>query len=219
MLSKNIIGLSMAGVLMAGTAMAQTTATAVTDLNLRAGPGPNYVILDVIAEKDDATVDGCLADANWCKVTYNGTSGWAYGDYLSVTQSGEVIALYPNRETVEVSTVTYENDQQADAALTLGAMGAAAGALIVGGPLAIAAGAAAGMIGGAAIEPDTTVVTYVTENPVEPVFVNGEVVVGAGIPETVTLYPVPDADYQYVNLNGQYVFVRPEDRRIVYIQR
>ncbi len=219
MLSKKLVGLSMAGVLMAGTAMAQTTATAWTDLNLRAGPGANYVIQDVIAANDEVTVNGCLAEANWCKVNYNGAEGWAYGDYLTVPVEGEVVALYPNREVVEVQTVTYENENQGEAALTLGAMGAAAGALIVGGPVAVAAGAALGIVGGAAVEPDQTVITYVTQNPVEPVFVNGEVVVGAGVPDAVTLYPVPDADLQYVNLNGQYVFVEPEDRRIVYIRR
>ncbi len=218
-MSKKVVGLSLAGMMLASTALAETTATASTDLNLRAGPGPNYKIVDVIAANDATMVEGCLAESNWCKVDYNGTAGWAYGDYLTVQNNGEVVALYPNREVVEVSTVTYENDDEAEAALTLGAMGAAAGALIVGGPAAIAAGAALGMAGGAAIEPDTTVTTYISSNPVEPVFVNGEVVVGAGIPDTVTLYDVPESEYRYVNLNGQYVLVEPEDRRIVYIQR
>lgn len=219
MSSKKLMGLSMAGILMASSALAQTTATAATDLNLRAGPGANYKILDVIDANADATVEGCLAEANWCKVTYNGTEGWAYGDYLTIPVEGDIVALYPNRQVVKVNTITYENDDQAEAALTLGAMGAAAGALIVGGPAAIAAGAALGMLGGAAVEPDTTVVTYMVENPVDPIFVEGEVVVGATIPETVTLYEVPESEYRYVNLNGQYVLVEPADRTIVYIQR
>lgn len=219
MLSKTLTGLSMASILVASSVAAETTATATTDLNLRAGPGSNYVIQGVIPANEDAMVDGCLTEANWCKVTYNGTPGWAYGEYLAVPVNGEVVALYPNREVVQVATVEYDSTDQANAAMTLGVIGATAGALIVGGPAAIVVGALAGSFTGAAITPDETVVTYVTQNPVEPIFVNGEVVVGAGIPETVTLYTVPDAEYQYVNLNGQYVYVTPEDRRIVYIQR
>ena len=209
----------MVGVMLAGTAMAQTTASATTDLNLRAGPGPNYAIIDVIGASDTAMVEGCLTDANWCKVDYNGTMGWAYGDYLTVPVNGEPMVLYPNREIVEVKTVTYDSNDQATAAATIGTMGAIAGSLIVGGPAAIAVGALAGSALGAVSTPDETVVTYAVQNPVEPVFVGGEVVVGAGIPDTVTLYPVPDTEFRYVNLNGQYVFVGPEDRNIVYIER
>lgn len=220
MTSEKIIGLSMAGILMAGTAMAETAATASTDLNLRMGPGPNFKIVDVIAGGDQAMVDGCIAESNWCKVSYNGNEGWAYGEYLAVPLDGEPAALTANREVVEVETVTYDDNEQVVAAGTLGAMGAMAGAAIVGGPLAIAVGTLAGSAAGAATTPpNDTQITYVKTNPVDPIFVQGEVVTGAQIPEVVTTYPVPESEYVYTNLNGNYVYVTPEDRKIVYILR
>lgn len=220
MFTKNLIGLSMAGVLIAGTAVAQTTATAAADLNLRMGPGPNFKIIDVIAGGDETVVDGCLTESNWCKVTYDGNEGWAFGNYLAIPLEGEPVALAANREVVEVKTVTYDSNEQAITAGTLGTMGGMAGAAIVGGPLAIAVGVLAGSVAGAATTPpNDTQITYVSSNPVEPVFVQGEVVVGAQIPEVVTVYPVPDSEYSYANLNGNYVYVTPQDRKIVYIMR
>jgi hypothetical protein len=56
-------------------------------------------------------------------------------------------------------------------------------------------------------------------NPVTPVYLNGEVVVGAGLPADVTLTPVPDYQYQYAYVNGQPVLVEPQSRRVTYIYR
>ena len=61
--------------------------------------------------------------------------------------------------------------------------------------------------------------TYVTTNQVEPVYLDGEVVVGAGLPETVELREIPDYEYRYVYVNGQPVLVEPSSRRIVYVVR
>jgi hypothetical protein len=59
----------------------------------------------------------------------------------------------------------------------------------------------------------------VTSHQVEPVYLDGEVVVGAGLPETVALNEIPDYEYRYVNVNGQPVLVDAHSRRIVYIVR
>ena len=58
-----------------------------------------------------------------------------------------------------------------------------------------------------------------TSNPVDPIYLEGEVVVGAGLPETVQLRPVPDYNYRYVYVNRQPVLVDPTSRRIVYVYR
>ena len=73
---------------------------------------------------------------------------------------------------------------------------------------------------GAAATPDPSVQAYIVENPRDPVFLEGEVVVGAGVPENVDLYEIPDQpDYRYATINNQPVLVSPTDRRIVYIYR
>ena len=109
------------------------------------------------------------------------------------------------------------------AVVTGGATGAIAGA-IIGGPIgAVVGGVAGAAIGGTAegvaSPPNEKVVTYVRTNKMEPVYLDGEVVVGASLPETVVLNEVPDYEYRYVYVNGQPVLVEPQTRRIVYVVR
>ncbi|TGN35726.1 DUF1236 domain-containing protein, partial [Paracoccus liaowanqingii] len=99
--------------------------------------------------------------------------------------------------------------------------GAAMGALIAG-PVGALAGAAIGSVAGAEAnaEPTTEVTTYVTSNTVEPVYLDGEVVIGAGVPDEVTLYEVPEQPaYRYAQINGQTVLINPENRTVMYIYR
>ena len=212
---------ALAAMTLSGAAFAQTAATAGTDLNLRSGPGVQHEVIGVITNGDEVSVTGCIESANWCEVSYNDQTGWAYGDYLTANVGEEIQPLYPHRAQIGVAVIEPPADatQAADTAVS-GAAGAAAGALIAG-PIGAVAGAALGGATGATIsEPAPEIRTYVVENPVDPVYLDGEVVVGAGLPENVTLYEVPGyADYRYVTVNGQTVLVGPTDRRIVYIYR
>lgn len=69
------------------------------------------------------------------------------------------------------------------------------------------------------ITPPATVGTYVINHPVAPVYLNGEVVEGVGLPESVKLTPVPDTDYGYAYVNSLPVFVEPSTRQVEYIYR
>lgn len=217
MFTKSVIGLSAASLLLASTAHAATMASAATDLNLRAGPGPNYEIKGVIDAQDEVTVIGCLDETNWCEVDYDGQQGWAYGDYLATQLEGEAVALYPNRAAVETEVVTYDETAHEEGAAALGTMGAVLGAVAVGGPAAAVVGGIIGSAAGVAVSPEEKTVTYIREHPVEPVFVNGELVEGATVPVEVESYQVPESDYEYINLNGRYVLIAPESREITYI--
>lgn len=209
---------------LAGAASAQTMATAGTDLNLRSGPQSTAPVVGVIANGDEVSVTGCIEQANWCQVTYKDQQGWAYGDYLTAKVGDKIEPLYPNRQTVGVTVVQApapDPANQATDAAVGGATGAAMGALIAGPVGAVVGGAIGGSAGAAAdMQPAPEVQTYITANPQTPVVLDGEVVVGAGIPDTVTLYEIPEQpDYRYVVVNGQPVLVNPTDRRIVYIYR
>lgn len=210
---KLTLGTTLTGILLASSAYAETSATAWTDLNLRAGPGVAYEIVGVIPATQAVTVDGCLDDLNWCRVAYDGMNGWASGDYLTAMVEEPI---YTNRERLAVGTVTYERDPEAT--VGGGVAGAIAGA-IVGGPVGAVIGAGIGMGVGSAITPEERVTTYVRENPVDPVYLDGEVVVGAGIPDNVTLTEVPDSEYYYTYVNGVRVLVERERRQVVYIVR
>jgi uncharacterized protein YraI len=217
----------------AGAAMAQaTTATATTDLNVRSGPGPQFPVVGLIEGQQQTTVMGCIEGSKWCRVSHQGAEGWAYSDYLAADFSGTPTVVTGNVAQIGIPVTTYEDPNGAEAGsaagLTTGAIGGAvAGALIAGPPGAIAgaaiggtAGGVAGGVTGAVVEPPPSEVrTYVTANPVDPVYLDGEVVVGAGVPETVQLAPVPQYQYQYAYVNGQPVVVDPATRRIVQVLR
>lgn len=213
MTTKSTLGATILGLLFSTAAYAETAATAATDLNLRAGPGPMYQILTVIPASQSVTVDGCLEESNWCRVGYADVSGWASGDYLIAMVEAPI---YTNRERLSVGTVTYQPNP--DATIGGGAAGAIAGGLL-GGPVGAVIGAGIGMGLGAAAAPEERVTTYVRSNPVDPIYLDGEVVVGAGIPEQVTLMEVPESEYYYAYINGVPVLVEREKRRVVYIVR
>lgn len=214
--TKLSLGAIAAGLVLATSAFGQTTATAYTDLNLRAGPGPTYPILAVIPAQGSVAVDGCLEVGNWCRVTHGGVTGWSSGEYLTTMIEAPI---YANRDRLSVGTVTYDATTTSGAGTVAGgATGAVAGA-IIGGPVGAIIGAAIGMGVGAAATPDERVTTYVRSNPVTPMYLDGEVVVGAGIPETVTLSEVPESEYYYAYVNGVPVLVERQNRRVVYIVR
>ncbi|MEH6785780.1 MAG: DUF1236 domain-containing protein [Paracoccus sp. (in: a-proteobacteria)] len=213
-----------AAIALAGAAQAQTMATAGTDLNVRSGPGVQNEVIGSIKSGAEVAVNGCIESANWCEVVAGDLNGWSYGDYLTVKAGDKIEPLYPNRQQIGVTVIEAPAADKAGAgqnAAVGGVTGAAMGALVAG-PIGAVAGAALGGTSGAAAteEPDAQVTTYVTQNTVDPVYLEGEVVPGAGIPEDVTLYDIPEYPaYRYAQINGQTVLVNPNDRQIVYIYR
>ena len=208
---------AVAASLLATTAMAQTTATATPDQPLRAGPGPMQVLGGVIGAGESVDVTGCLDTDSWCEVTLDGTQGWAYGAYLETEIESEPVALTAPEARTVVTVVEHRGDSEANV-VAGGTVGAVVGALVAG-PFGAAVGAVAGMSAGGFATPTETTVTYVRENPVQPVYLDGEVVVGSGLPEGVILQPVPESEYHYAYVNGVPVIVDPTERRVVHIVR
>jgi len=207
---------------MSGAALA-TEVTAVTDLNVRAGPSPQYPVVGFIGASETTQLDGCLENSKWCSVVTADGEGWVYADYLTGDFGGSTVVLSQRPANSEVTIVEApRGDGGATGALVGGATGAVGGALI-GGPVGAAVGGVAGVAvggsAGAAAEPPPEVRTYVTSHEADPVYLDGEVVVGAGIPDTVELQQIPDYDYRYVYVNGQPALVDPGTRRIVYVVR
>ena len=210
---------------MAGVSFAQTaTATAVADLNIRSGPGPQYASVGFIANGESTDVNGCLQGSKWCQVSYDGVTGWSYSDYLTADLSGQAVVLTERYSDVGLATVTYEDDGAAAGGAAAGATGGAIVGALVGGPIGAVVGgvigAGSGATAGAVIDPPEVARTYITSNPQDSVYLDGEVVIGAGVPETVTLQAIPEYDaYQYAYINGQPVLIDPATRQIVYVVR
>lgn len=213
-----------------GTAMAQSPAIATADLNIRSGPGPQYSVIGLIGESDTVAVNGCLQGSKWCTIDYNGAQGWAYSDYLAASYEGSAVVMTDRYADMGVPVTTYTPsgaEAGGAAGATTGIVGGAIAGALIGGPIGAVAGAViggttggiTGSAAGAAINPPQQVQTYVTTNPIDPVYLEGEVVIGAGLPDTIALQPVPDYGYKYLYVNGQPVLVDPATRQIVYVVR
>ncbi len=203
-----------------------TTAKAGTELTVRAEPTPFGAINGVLEKDQDVTIDGCLADVSWCKISAGDTMGWASGQYLYVEDNANAVPLIDMAGNEEVITVieqteetTTKTDQNLAAAAT-GTIGALT-AVALGGPVGaiVASGIAGTAVGAAAVEPSEETITFVTSNPVETVYLDGEVVVGAVIPSEVTTYELPQPEYRYLNVNGLPVLVSADNGAIVRIIR
>lgn len=107
-----------------------------------------------------------------------------------------------------------------DAAITTGAGGAVAGA-VVGGPVGAVIGGALGFIAGSKLNPPPKeVVTYVEERPApqRKYIVKEELVVGKTLPEDVVLEEVPENDaYAYTVINDRRVIVQRDNHAIVQV--
>jgi uncharacterized protein YraI len=181
-------------------------AVAVTELNMRAGPGSQYPIVATIETNGSVDILGCLPEAQWCQVHWQGNEGWSYSEYLAITETGEQIFVPQARSVLDIPVVAFEGAANV-AGAAVGAAADVAGA-IIGGVTGLAT---------SVINPPPHVHSHVTANRVAPVVLQGEVVVGATLPPVVELHPVPDYQYHYAYVNGVPVLVEPGTRRIVHI--
>jgi hypothetical protein len=67
--------------------------------------------------------------------------------------------------------------------------------------------------------PPRLVRTYITTNPLETVWLEGSLMVGAGLPDNIQTIPVPGSRYDYAYVNDYPVLVDPGTRRVVYVSR
>lgn len=85
---------------------------------------------------------------------------------------------------------------------------------MAGMPVVIYEGAAGGFF-----EPEPRARTYVMEHPVDPIYLDGEIVVGERLPGDIEYIEIPDYEYRYVYVNEEAVLVDPATGRIVHIVR
>ncbi|RWK29483.1 DUF1236 domain-containing protein [Mesorhizobium sp.] len=198
---KRILFPAVAGALvaMSGTALADTAVSAVADLNIRAGPGPQYPVIGVLAAGQSATLDGCIQNSKWCTIAEANGQGWIYSDYVTADFGGNEVVLTRRPADADITIVEAPADIDDPDIYT--------GAIVAGEPIEPIR------------RPPAEIRTYIETNRVDPVYLEGEVVTGATLPDTVELREIPDYDYRYVYVNGQPALVDPGTRRIMYVER
>ena len=184
-------------------AEAQMTTTTASDIIVRSGPGQDYPEIGMATRCSPAMMDGCLEGSKWCRIDVNGMRGWVFAEYLTIEREGAPVVVQEYRSQYDVPTVTYETT----ASVVPAGPSPAPGDLMLGPVEDVRVIEA----------PPENVYTYIEEHRSEPVYVQNEVVVGAAIPQNITVQQVPDYDYSYVVVNDRPVLVDPGTRRIVHI--
>jgi len=185
-------------VALSGAAMADTPVSTVTDLNVRAGPGPQYPVVGVLPAGQSATLTGCMENSRWCAIAEANGPGWVYSDYVTADFGGQRVVLTERPADAEIAVMPPPADAGAyDDSHT--------GSIQPGDPV------------DDFDAPPADVRTYISAHPLEPVHLDGEAVSGAILPDTVKLRAIPDYDYRYVYVNGQPALIDPATRRVVYV--
>lgn len=189
-----VAGSVLTGLVLSGPAVA-ATAYATAKLHIRTGPGEQYPISGEMRWNTRGEVSGCTADYVWCHIATPNGIGWASAHYLI--------------ENTAAGTETIEK------------FGAQSGIPVIVPVDIVPVGAIVRVPAGSelieAIAPAPEVITYVVEQTVDPVYVTGEIVVGAVLPEEVVLYEIPGSEYQFTFVNGARILVEVPTRKIVYI--
>ncbi|OHV90170.1 DUF1236 domain-containing protein [Mesorhizobium sp. ORS 3428] len=198
---KSVLFPALAGAVLAmsGAALADTPVSAVTDLNVRAGPGPQYPVIGVLAAGQSATLRGCIENSKWCTIAEAGGNGWVYSDYVTADFGGTRVIVTRRPADARIAVVAPPADDVYTQDYT--------GSIIASEPIE------------PIVRPPAEVGTYIATHRVEPVYLEGEVVTGAVLPDTVELSEIPDYNYRYVYVNNQPALVDPGTRRIVYVMR
>jgi len=187
-------GSVVAGLAFSGPAAA-ATAFATTKLHIRTGPGEQYPISGQMRWNSRGEVSGCTADYMWCHIATPNGIGWASAHYLieDTAQGTETIEKFGAQSGIPVVVP--------------------AAVVPVGTVVRVPAGSE--LI--EAIAPSQDIIAYVATQPVEPLYVTGEIVVGAVLPPEIVLYEVPQSEYQFTFVNGARVLVEVPARKVVYI--
>ena len=75
-----LFALAAGAALIAGTGVA-SAATVTGDLNLRAGPGTGYAVIDTMPAGAHVNIRNCTG--GWCRLSWNGETGWASDNFLA----------------------------------------------------------------------------------------------------------------------------------------
>jgi uncharacterized protein YraI len=196
---------SLAGAaLIAGSALAVPAVFSPTGhLNVRSGPGFQYGVVAQMPANTRFRVTGCIQDYSWCSVVVGNVTGWASAPYLVTDAGGKPTNLQVSGAQLGIPIVVPTGVGAVVATPPVGAMVAVPPTVGVVEP----------------VIPAPEVLSYVTQQVVQPVYVDGEVMVGATLPVAAPIYPIPASPYAYSYINGQRIVVEPAARRIVYVVR
>ncbi|MGK6312649.1 SH3 domain-containing protein [Neorhizobium sp. DT-125] len=90
------------------SAAAATSAVAVTNVNMRAGPSTRYPVVITLPARAALTVYGCTANTSWCDVSWGRDRGWVAANYVQVFYRGSTVVVTPTvAPAIGLTVVTF----------------------------------------------------------------------------------------------------------------
>jgi hypothetical protein len=136
---------------------------------------------------------------------------------LGLSAAALALATVPALAQQDTTTTTVVT-KKGSAGAGVGVVGGAAAGAAVGGPVGAVIGGVVGGVAGAAVDPPARVKTYIHQQKVAPITYDGQIVVGATLPETMTFYDIPRYErYRWTFVNDQRVLIDRRNHKIVAI--
>lgn len=93
--------------LTASSAWAQN-AYPVQNINLRAGPGSHYPVVEILARGEKLDILGCLDEMTWCEIeTADGEFGWVSSYYLQASNRSS-LSLYDLNQNGDIRIIIFK---------------------------------------------------------------------------------------------------------------
>ena len=103
-----LASLSVTSLSLAFPGLAQAADAYVTgNVNLRAGPDPDYPLIDQIPAGTEVSVQGCTGGWEWCDVIVYGDRGWIAGNYIEYEYDDRPVLLPEYGAQIGIPIVTF----------------------------------------------------------------------------------------------------------------
>lgn len=83
---------------------------ATADVNMRAGPGTRFPVVDLVPDGAHIDIHGCLKGDAWCDVSWNGDRGWVSAQYLDYFYNNNFVYLPDYVDIIDIPVVPFELD-------------------------------------------------------------------------------------------------------------
>src|SRR3954451_22705435 len=101
-------GFVMAAVLLALPTAALAAPGIVThSVNMRAGPGPGFPVVDRVPGGARVNIHGCVREARWCDVSWRADRGWVSAQALEYFYRNRYVYLPDYVDEIDVPIVSF----------------------------------------------------------------------------------------------------------------
>lgn len=97
-------------VLAAPAAAVAARGYATTDVNMRAGPGTGYPVVETVPADAHLNIHGCLSDGAWCDVSWHGERGWVSADHLDYYYRNRYVYFPDYVDVIDYPVVWFDLD-------------------------------------------------------------------------------------------------------------